>query len=288
MMGKEKGVVSRFKKAIPYLVNSHCAAHKLALASSKAANDVPYLVKYQEIVNSIYQYFKQSPKHQLQATITQNLLSEKNLKYKQVFGTRWLSFHNSVSAILKTFDSLITTLESDANVIKVVKAAGLVKLIAKFQFVATSHFLMDVLAILNRTCLTLQSTNLVYSDVIDQIEITKKSLQDLQSRDGTYYREFLANMSTSPEELVIEQTKEMIFKGHVMPFSEKQFQAVKQTKEKFIDNLLTNLSTRFDNDDKVLSAFRVLNPALMPQDLNNDESDDSVYGIPDIYIYCFI
>ena len=61
-----------------------------------------------------------------------------------------------------------------------------------------------------------------------------------------------------------------------MPLSEKQFQAVNQTKEKFINKLLTNLSTRFDNDDKVLGAFSILSPALMPQDLNNDESDDSV------------
>lgn len=62
MVGRHNGVVTRMKDTIPGLLSSHCISHRLALASGSAADSVPYLIKYQDIVNAIYKYFGNSPK----------------------------------------------------------------------------------------------------------------------------------------------------------------------------------------------------------------------------------
>ena len=63
MTGVKTGVTTRFKADNPFLFATHCLAHRLALASSQAADKVKYLVKYQSVVNVIYKYFEQSPKN---------------------------------------------------------------------------------------------------------------------------------------------------------------------------------------------------------------------------------
>ena len=48
----------------PFLVRTHCIAHRLALASEKACKQVPYMVKFIEVINrlGIYKLCKFSPK----------------------------------------------------------------------------------------------------------------------------------------------------------------------------------------------------------------------------------
>ena len=62
MTGRKRGLVQQLKAENPTILATHCISHRLALASGQAADCVPYLLKYQEIVNSIYKYFENSPK----------------------------------------------------------------------------------------------------------------------------------------------------------------------------------------------------------------------------------
>ncbi|XP_070579085.1 zinc finger protein 862-like [Ptychodera flava] len=115
MTGSRQGLTTRFKKDNPFILSQHCAAHKLALASGQAADCVSYLVKYQATVNDLYKYYHYSPKNQTKLSATQACLGESQLKYQQVFSTRWLSFYDSVSAICRTLDSLISALKDDVE-----------------------------------------------------------------------------------------------------------------------------------------------------------------------------
>ena len=45
MIGKHNGVDTRLKAIIQTAISVHCAAHRLNLASSQAANGVPYVKK---------------------------------------------------------------------------------------------------------------------------------------------------------------------------------------------------------------------------------------------------
>lgn len=63
MIGNKSGVVTRLKQAVPGILATHCIAHRLALSCCSGADSIPYLVKVQEILNSVYKYFHFSPKH---------------------------------------------------------------------------------------------------------------------------------------------------------------------------------------------------------------------------------
>ena len=57
------GVTTCFSEQNPFIIKSHCIAHRLALAASLAANSVNYLKKYQGTINEIYKYYHYSCKH---------------------------------------------------------------------------------------------------------------------------------------------------------------------------------------------------------------------------------
>ena len=60
MTGNGKGVTGMMLQKNPHLVNVHCVAHRLALCTSQAAENLPSLREYQETVTAIYYYFKYS------------------------------------------------------------------------------------------------------------------------------------------------------------------------------------------------------------------------------------
>lgn len=61
MTGKKEGVCGYFKRDVnPMIFNIHCIAHKLALCSSQAANEVSYLKDYQRTLTNLFYFFKRS------------------------------------------------------------------------------------------------------------------------------------------------------------------------------------------------------------------------------------
>ncbi|XP_076304003.1 uncharacterized protein LOC143222034 [Tachypleus tridentatus] len=58
MVGIKTGVATKFKDECPWIITSHCLAHRLQLAAEKAANQVPYLVKYISVLNQFVKSLK--------------------------------------------------------------------------------------------------------------------------------------------------------------------------------------------------------------------------------------
>ena len=110
--------------------------------AKQAADSIPYIKKY---INTIFKYYHYSPKHWSKLKEMQPILQHAEIKLKQTFHTRWLSFEGAVEAILANVDPLIAALiESDPT------AKGILSFISTFQFLATTHFLADVLVLLSR------------------------------------------------------------------------------------------------------------------------------------------
>jgi hypothetical protein len=53
MTGRKRGLVQRLNSDVPILLSTHCIARRLLLASGGAADAVLYLLKYQELINSL-------------------------------------------------------------------------------------------------------------------------------------------------------------------------------------------------------------------------------------------
>lgn len=115
MKGERNGITAKMKRENPFLLSTHCIAHRLALASGKAADSVPYMKQYQQYVNTIYKYFHYSPKHSRVLEQMQAVLNVVEREFQQVFHTRWLSFDGAVQVILSNYDPLVSALIGDGQ-----------------------------------------------------------------------------------------------------------------------------------------------------------------------------
>ena len=76
MTGRKNGFVALLKKQdSPYVIGIHCIAHRLALCSSQAADKVPYLKQYQQILSDIFYHFKRSALRRTKINAIQALLA---------------------------------------------------------------------------------------------------------------------------------------------------------------------------------------------------------------------
>jgi hypothetical protein len=92
MTGRGKGVTGLLLREQPHLLNVHCVAHRLALCTSQAAEDVSALQDYQSTLTSLFYYFKGSANRVSELSQIQALLESPQLKIKEVHSVRWLSF----------------------------------------------------------------------------------------------------------------------------------------------------------------------------------------------------
>ena len=81
MTGKKGGVAALLRDDNPSLLNIHCTAHRLALCTSQESNSVQYLKEYQDIVTSLFYYFKQSAGCVQKIKEIQTLLEDPELRY---------------------------------------------------------------------------------------------------------------------------------------------------------------------------------------------------------------
>ena len=63
MTGRHSGVSTQLKQIVPGLLTLHCAAHKLALAASETASEVPAVNRFKGLLNCMFHYLHQSPAH---------------------------------------------------------------------------------------------------------------------------------------------------------------------------------------------------------------------------------
>ena len=142
MTGKKSGVVQRLKQIQPDIVSTHCIAHRLALSCGGAADKIPYLVKFQGLLNDFFKYFRNSGKNSASLKTIQSIVEQANncKKFKEVFHTRWLSFDGSLQALLQNYNSLVSLFLDESSG----KALALYKPITSYKFLYVAHYLADV------------------------------------------------------------------------------------------------------------------------------------------------
>ena len=66
---------------------------------SQAADSVPYLLRYQRVLCSVYTYFSSSSTRSSHLHHVQAVLDDPVLQYKQLHTVRWLSLDGTVEAV---------------------------------------------------------------------------------------------------------------------------------------------------------------------------------------------
>jgi hypothetical protein len=68
--------LQKLKQKNPFVTNTHCINHRLALASSDLLEQIPYLVEYVEIISDIHNFFSKSARRNLTLKENQIILDE--------------------------------------------------------------------------------------------------------------------------------------------------------------------------------------------------------------------
>ena len=271
MKGERNGVTTKMKRENPFLITTHCIAHRLALASGKAADSVPYLKKYQQYVNTIYKYFHYSPKHSRALEQMQAILNVAERKFQQVFHTRWPSFDGAVQAILFNYDPLVSALIGDAQSDPIAK--GVLKFITTYLFVASTHLLSDVLPTLSRLSKLFQKQCVDFAATYYGVEACVTPLEGFKTTPGQRLAQFVGEIQTEPGD-------SFYFRDHKITDSPTQRDQFCSIKEKFLDQLIDNLKSRFP-DSGTLHSFSIFDPQNLPID-----SDLASYGDKQLEVLC--
>lgn len=99
----------------PFLVSIHYMAHRLALCTSQAANGIPYLAKFKEILTGLHRYFGKSALQSQSLVEFQKIFDHPELKLKEVFDIRLFSFYGTLETLYRTWQSLVAYMESRPN-----------------------------------------------------------------------------------------------------------------------------------------------------------------------------
>ena len=250
MTSKKEGVAGKLRRNSPFMLNVHCVAHRLALCSSQAADEIPYMKKHQETLTSIFYHFKKSAVRTSKVMEIQGVLDNPILKYKEIHAVRWFSCYSALETVFRTWGALVTYFEQD--MVKDSKSKGYVKTLTEYRFVATTYLLMDVIPILTALCLIFQKDDLDISLVQATVQGTISRLTALLTRKGPYEEEFTKAEAT-------EEGGKFKVKGHSVSVNQLQKTWFGTMKTNFIQALLDNLEKRFPRDStEVVEALSVL------------------------------
>ena len=261
MLGHKSGVVTRLKSEVPGVLATHCIAHRLALSCCTGADAIPYMVKMQEILNSVYKFFHYSPKNMATLEAVQSLYPGQSSRFKQVFHTRWLSFEGSVSAMVSNYSSLISVfLEEKSG-----KALSLHKSLTCFKFLYVVHFLCDVLKPLAILSKMYQKQDLDFTEVTPLLRSTIDCVNDFRvEKNGQMLTKFLSQVSAEPQ-VDVDGLVTFQFQGHTIRDSSKQRDEAVKVCDQFVTGVVKSLNVRFsDNEDcSILTALsNFFNPGV--------------------------
>lgn len=252
MTGSTSGVAARLKAANPKIQSVHCSAHRLNLASSQAADSIPYLQRYQRIVSSIYNMTAHSSQKKQAVEHCQQILQDPKLQLKRIHDIRWLSLETAISTIQRTLPSLTMFIENQAAE-GYPEAVGLEKQVISFKFLATTHFLVDALKVISRLSIIFQARNINFAIVKASLDASIAELEAMKTSDGVKLSCFMNALDLDGK-----------FGGKEITRSElgmREFNSLRQT---FITKLVGNIQQRFPTPE-LYEAMGVLIPHKFPR-----------------------
>ena len=252
MVGRKTGVATQLRAINPELINVHCIAHRLALASAQAANAIPYLMKFKDILQQLFKFYQNSAVRMAGLKEIESILGDPAVKLKEIADTRWLFHENAVTAIRRCLPALITSLEREAAERTDATAAGLATFVKQPKFICTIAMLSDVLPHLSMLSKAFQRTSVDFTMINPMVSATQVTLLRMKDYPGPCFTA-LDQQFTSLKEFGVKGSD-----ADIQRFQNEVFTT-------YIQNVIDNLHDRFP-DNTVLDAMTVLDPDLLPKD----------------------
>ncbi|XP_072343659.1 uncharacterized protein C17orf113-like isoform X3 [Scyliorhinus torazame] len=248
----KNGVVTQLKAQAPGLLSIHCIAHRLALSSVSAADTVPYLVKYQQTLDSVYKHFVNLSKNRDGLEAMQKILRDTHKQsspFKDIFPSRWLTVRASVEAVIRNFGNLVSALQNSQSA----RGVGLAKTMCTYKFLHCSHFLADILHQLFILCKSYQTSNIDFSIVHPLLKSTVTTINKLSAeRTGEMLKNLLAALPPNIWDDSLSDCSFM-FQNHRIKGGQHQRTEAESTCRTFLENLTRDLQARFSESKDAIT-----------------------------------
>ncbi|XP_078280552.1 uncharacterized protein C17orf113-like [Rhinoraja longicauda] len=252
-------VVAELRVRSPGLLSVCCLAHRLALSCVSAADTVPYLVKYQHLLDSLYTLLARSTRgwHGLEAV--RKVLGGRDGQsspFRDIFPSRWLTVGDSVEAIIRNFGKLIPLLRDGRSA----RGAGLAKAMCTYRFLHCSHFLADVLHQLSILGRSYQRQDVDFSIVHPLLKSTVTTINKLGAEGaGEMLKHLVAGLPAG----TCQADGSFTFQGQPIRSEPHQRAEAETACAAFLCSLSRDLTARFTEPrdaDTITALTAVLDP----------------------------
>ena len=114
MLGSNNGTVKKIKDHLerPYILPSHCSAHRLELAYKDACKKVLLYQKVDTMMLNLYLFYRNSPLNRSNLVASFNALDKSPLMPTHISGTRWLAHaERAAKNLIGGFGAIVTHLK---------------------------------------------------------------------------------------------------------------------------------------------------------------------------------
>ena len=201
MQGAKGGVIKLLKDDNgSHIVGIHCSAHRLELAFKAMHKSVPLLQTVETLLISLYQFYKNSAIRRATLAEAFSALKISNIVPTRVGGTRWLPHtKRALDSLWKGYKAIVKHLKQiclDKKMSGHGEAKGMVRLLQQRNVVVFMHFLTDVVVVLGKVSLSMQSFKATLAEVELVIKTSITTLESYKSTPGPCLAEVLSNTNT--------------------------------------------------------------------------------------------
>ena len=274
MFGRKGGLGVLLGQDAPLLTHVHCVAHRLSLACSDAAKEIPFLRSYKDTLKNLYIHVSGSGVRVKKLESMQAIMEEPQLKLKDPISVRWLAMESAVSTVHKCYGAIVSYLQSNEgkNTVGDVIADGLLKEVLHYKFPAFTAILSDILAVIGRLSKQLQAETLDLSELMPLKDSALGRLNGLKELKGPCETEFQSQVSVNGSKIY--------YKGILLTHANEKTQTEK-LKLSYIESVSKQIETRISADN-VIEAFSVIEPRAFDS-LTAEESASHLKTLADKY-----
>ena len=92
MIRWRNGVSTLLKQIAPWVISNHSVAHRLALATAQADDEIPYIKKFKAILGQLYHFYSYSGVCMAGLKEIQDILNDPQIKMTEAKDVQWLSY----------------------------------------------------------------------------------------------------------------------------------------------------------------------------------------------------
>uniref|UniRef100_U3IHY9 Sperm flagellar 2 n=1 Tax=Anas platyrhynchos platyrhynchos TaxID=8840 RepID=U3IHY9_ANAPP len=259
MTGENNGVAELLREIQPCVQSVHCFAHRLKLAYKGALKNIQLYNILTNGLRNMYYFYHNSPLNKNNLKATYEAIKIRPAIPSRIGGSQWLPrLQTALQILLKGYPAIVLHLSKDSRASNRQKVKGLLHFLLKMEIVKFSHFLLDVINVLNILSRVTLDHNSSIADIFATVQSTVETLHMYQTRAG-------------PKERLMETIQH--FHGHQLVGNGN----ISAVRTKVLSNLVKRLRNCFcDASQDVLRATTIGSFKLWPDKMREEFGEKEV------------